>query len=97
MRRNRITKQQLFLTVLVHTSRTWERIRLEQEFEEMPNDNIESVDVIIEIAEEIIEDKILNEFLKSGDDWDWSEKTGEDFSDSYIEGLAYKIIQERIK
>lgn len=89
-----MTKSGLFNVVLVHTARTWERIRLEQEFKEMPCDNIESVDSIIEIAEEVSEDKILKEFLKSGNDWDWDEKTGCGCSDVYIEGLAEKIIRK---
>ncbi|MBP7845842.1 MAG: hypothetical protein KA007_00190 [Candidatus Pacebacteria bacterium] len=89
-----ITKERLFSIVLIHTARTWERLRLEQEFEEMPCDNIGSVEEIIDIAEKILEDKILKQFLKSGDDWDWEEKTSEGFSDTYIEKLAEEIIKE---
>lgn len=92
-----MTARALFNTILVHVSRTWERIRLEQEFEEMPSDNIGSVDDIVEIADEIFEDKVLQKFLRTKDksNWDWSEETEEDFSDSYIEGLATKIIKDR--
>jgi len=89
-----MTKSGLFNVVLVHTARTWERIRLGQPYQEMPCDNIESVDSIIEVAEEVIEDEILNQFLKSKGIWDWEEKTGEGFSDTYIEGLAEKIIRK---
>jgi hypothetical protein len=90
-----ITKAGLFNIVLVHTARTWERIRLEQEFEEMPLDNIESTSAIVEIADKIIEDKILQELLvTNSEDWDWEEKTDTSFSDVYIEGLAEKIIKK---
>lgn len=86
-----MTKRELFNTVLVHTARTWERIRLEQPHEEMHEDNIESVDSIVEIADAIMEAKPLKKFLKSSD-FDWYLETGEDCSDIYIEGLAAEII-----
>lgn len=86
-----MTKRELFNTVLVHTARTWERIRLEQPHEEMNEDNIESVDSIVEIADAIMEAKPLKKFLESSD-FDWHLETGEDFSDTYIEGLATEII-----
>jgi hypothetical protein len=92
-----MTKAELFNVVLVHTARTWERIRLTQRHQEMLHDNIESVDSIIEIAEKVLEDDILNQFLKSRGNWDWEEKTSEGFSDTYIEGLAEKIIKGNYK
>ena len=91
-----ITEVYLFNTILVHVSRTWERIRLEQPHQEMPLDNIESVDEIVDIADRIIKDDVLQKFLSIDDeDWDWNEESGEGCSDSYIEGLAHKIITEK--
>lgn len=90
-----ITKVGLFNIVLIHTARTWERMRLEQEDEEMPLDNIESTDAIVELADEIVQDKVLQDFLTTKDkNWDWEEKSGESCSDSYIEGLAEKLIKK---
>lgn len=89
-----ITKRELFNIVVVHTARTWERIRREQPYEEMPCDNIESVDEILQIADEIMEDKVLKKFLRCKDkyNWDWKKESGEDFSDTYIESLAAALI-----
>jgi hypothetical protein len=88
----------LFNTILVHVSRTWERIRIEQPQQEMPVDNIGSVDNIVQIADEVFEDKAIQKFLreKDKDNWSWEEETGDCFSDSYIEGLAEKIIRKDI-
>ena len=91
-------KKFVFNISVVHTARTWERIRLEQPFEEMPLDNIESAEAIIEIAEEIQNDEVIQRFLKCKDydNWDWEEETdGYSFSDTYIEYLAEKIIKEK--
>ena len=89
-----ITKRELFNIVVVHTARTWERIRTEQPYEEMSCDNIESVDEILQIADEIMEDKVLKKFLRCKDkfNWDWEKESGEDFSDTYIESLAAALI-----
>lgn len=83
--------------ILIHTARTWERIRMEQEHEEMPLDNIESAEEIIEIADTIFDDEVIQKFIKCKDydNWDWQKETKEfDFSDSYIEHLAEVIIKE---
>ena len=83
-------------TILVHVARTWERIRLEQPFKEMPQDNIESASVAIpEIAYEIYKDDVIQKLINyKKNDWDWEVMTkGEThFSDLYIEGRAEKII-----
>ena len=93
----KINEEYLFSIVLVHTSRTWERIRLEQDNQEMPYDNIESVDKIIEIAEDIMSDSIIEKFLFTDiDEWDWSKETEEGCSDSYIEKLATELIYSDI-
>jgi hypothetical protein len=83
-----------FNTVLVHTSREWERIRLTMPFEEMPMDNIESVDYIVEIAESIMKDDVIIKFMKDDDDWDWSEETNGEYycSDEYIGAIAREKI-----
>ncbi len=92
----KITEKELLDIIIVHTARTWERIRIKTKFEEMPLDNIRSVDAILEIADEIIKDSVLQKFLTHSDDnWDWEVETcGISFSDSYIEYLAEKIIQK---
>jgi hypothetical protein len=90
-------EREMFNIVLVHTARTWERIRIEQPYEEMPADNIGSVNEIIQIAEEIVKlDPVLVKFIGSAsDEWDWFEESGEDFSDTYIEKVAeQKIMNE---
>lgn len=92
MKRN-LTERELLNIIIVHTSRTWERIRLQTIFEEMPKDNIESVEDILEIADEISKDDVLQRFLTSDENWDWETESGESFSDTYIEGLAEKVIK----
>jgi len=42
--------RQIYNIILIHTARTWERIRLKQPFQEMPHDNIASTDYIEGIA-----------------------------------------------
>lgn len=88
-----MTERELFNTVLVHTARTWERIRLEQPDEEMSEDNIESVDTIVEIADIIMDMPPLKKLLTSKD-FCWETETEEGFSDSYIEKVATNIITE---
>ena len=91
-----ITDEQMHNIILVHVARTWERIRLEQPFKEMPQDNIESASVAIpEIAYEIYKDDVIQKLINyKKNDWDWEVMTkGEaHFSDLYIEGRAEKII-----
>jgi hypothetical protein len=95
---NKVTSR-LFNTILVHVARTWERIRLEQPYQEMPTDNIESVDEIIQIADEILKDKVLQKLLviDSKYIWDWSSETDFGCSDVYIESLAHKIITDNLQ
>ena len=48
------TDKQMHNIILVHVARTWERIRLKQPYEEMPQDNIGSAcNAIPEIAHDI--------------------------------------------
>lgn len=83
----------VFNTILVHVSRTWERIRMAQPNEEMSADNIESVDFIVGVADEIFGSDVILRFIDSEDgNWDWNEETGEDFSDTFIESEAERII-----
>ena len=81
----------IYNTILIHTARTWERIRLTQEHEEMPLDNISSVAAIEEVATDIINSVIIQEFLthRDGSIWD---RSGYGCSDAYIDNLATKII-----
>lgn len=82
--------------VLIHVARTWERIRLKQKHQEMPEDNIESASCgIPEVTYEVFKDKVIQEFIDyQRDDWDWNKKTKgyASFSDEYIENRAYEII-----
>lgn len=84
--------------ILIHVARTWERIRVEQPHQEMPQDNIESAeDSIPSIADTIFENDIIQGFLNASeevksDDY-WDKNTGT-MSDWYIEGVAEKIIKE---
>lgn len=90
-----MTKTLMLQTIIIHTARTWERIRLVQPHQEMNQDNIESIDCILEIADEILNDEIIQGFLKTKnrDDY-WEKNTDGGFSDWYIESLAEKIITE---
>ncbi len=91
-----ILKEELRNIILVHTARTWERIRVKQAHVEMPQDNIMSASVAIpEIANEILQTAVMQRLLKStGDDWDWGRETkGYAYmSDCYIEQKAHEII-----
>ena len=90
--KTRITKRELLNIIIIHVARTWERVRLTQPFEEMPQDNIESIESILEIADKISNDKVITKFMKSKDVDFWEKETKEGFSDWYIENLAEKII-----
>jgi hypothetical protein len=89
----------MFNYILIHVARTWERTRLEQPHQEMPQDNIESAeDGIPTIAEQIFFNDIIQGFLNASeevksDDY-WGKNTKESMSDWYIESLAEKIIIE---
>jgi len=87
----------LYDTVLVHVSRTWERIRMNQEHEEMPVDNIASTDVIGQIATQIFEGKVMQGFVNGSEEVRnndyWMNNTEEGMSDIFIEALATEIIR----
>ena len=85
-------KREMFNTILVHVSRTWERIRLQQKFKEMPLDNIESVDAIIQISDEIMANKVIKGFLNAKDKNDFFMRKTDMLSDTYIETVAEEII-----
>ena len=84
--------------VLVNVSRTWERVRLTTENQEMPLDNIESVDAIIEISDTIYNGSIIQGFIDANEigivnDY-WVKNTVEGMSDSFIEAEAERIIRQ---
>lgn len=84
--------------VLVNVSRTWERIRVKTPNQEMPFDNIQSVDEIIEVADHIYEGSIIQGFINATekvrkDDY-WVKNTKEGMSDIYIEAEAERLIKE---
>ena len=95
---NNANETMVFNDVLIHTARTWERIRLDQEFQEMRYDNIESCDCIVAVAGDIFESELIQKFLKSTARERrgfWERETEEGFSDNYIESLAHdKIYNE---
>ena len=89
--------QEIYNIVLIHTARTWERMRLTQTYQEMPFDNIASTDEIEEIASTIYDNDIIQGFLTDEikDDY-WINNTAEGMSDIYIEADAERIINDEI-
>jgi hypothetical protein len=91
-------ERQIFNTILIHTSRTWERIRVQNFNGEMPIDNIASVEVIEEIAFDIFKTDIIQNFITIEDKNDyWINNTTEGMSDTFIEGYATSIILNNLK
>ena len=78
--------------IVIHTARTWERLRLKQPHKEMPQDNIASVNTILEIAYKILKDKVIQNFIVRQSEDVWLE-TAQKMSDVYIETLAEKEIK----
>lgn len=95
---NTMTNQNfMYNYVLVNTTRTWERIRVSMPHQEMPIDNIGSVDEIIKVAEAIYQNPVIQGFInateevKSNDYWLKNTKQG--FSDAFIEEEAGILIK----
>jgi len=87
----------MFNTILIHVARTWERVRMAQPYQQMPQDNIESADDSIPtIALEIFFNNIIQGFLNASDgvkhDGYWENNTKEGMSDCYIEAMAEEKI-----
>jgi hypothetical protein len=83
--------------VIVNVSRTWERVRVSTKNQEMPLDNIESVDAIIEISDTIYDSSIIQRFINAteiGKEDYWIKNTIEGMSDSFIEAEAERIIRQ---
>jgi hypothetical protein len=88
----------VFNTILVHASRTWERVRVkEMPHQEMPYDNIESVDIIVSVADSIMNTDIIKKFIESNNDWCWRRDANVGCSDEFIESKAYEIIRSIIE
>mgnify|MGYP003639814605 FL=1 len=87
--------------ILAHVARTWERIRLRQPYEEMPQDNIMSAcNSIPEIAYEIYKSEIIQKLIDyKEEDWCWRTMTKgyAEMSDTYIEKKAEEIIYNQYK
>lgn len=83
--------REIYNIILIHTARCWERISLKTRYEEMPLDNIASIEAIEEIASEIIDNAIIQRFLieRNGDIW---LETNQGMSDTYIDYLASNLI-----
>lgn len=59
-------------------------------------DNIESTSVIVNVADEIYANDVIQGYLNAPEKTGyWEENTEELFSDSYIENAATRIINER--
>jgi hypothetical protein len=88
-----IMNKEIYNIILIHTARTWERIRITQTHQEMPFDNIGSTDEIEKIATMIYHVAIIQGFLtiENTDNY-WVDNTDEGMSDTYIEGQAEQII-----
>tara|TARA_R110000868_G_scaffold188389_1_gene431120 strand:+ start:710 stop:994 length:285 start_codon:yes stop_codon:yes gene_type:complete len=87
----------IFNIILVYVSRTWERIRLTQPFEEMSMDNISSVDFIVEVADDIYDNDIIQGFVGDTTQQDYFLNTVGVLSDTYIESEAEKIIRKEFQ
>ena len=88
--------REFYNIILIHTARTWERLRLTQPHQEMPYDNIGSIEEIEHIASTIYHNDIIQGFLNAPDDlskdrW-WIDNVDEGMSDTYIEGQAEQIL-----
>jgi len=84
--------------ILIHVARTWERVRMTQPHQEMPQDNIESAeDSIPSITYTIFNNDIIQGFLTASEevksDNYWGKNTGT-MSDWYIEQVAEDIIKK---
>lgn len=85
----------LYNIILVHVARTWERIRVTQEHQEMPCDNICSADEVMPwIADNIYEGKIIQGFINGDEDDYWLNNTKEGMSDLFIEAEAERFINK---
>jgi hypothetical protein len=86
----------IYNIILIHTARTWERIRITQPHQEMPFDNIGSTEQIENIASTIYNGDIIQGFLNAPDDlskdrW-WIDNVDDGMSDVYIENEVERII-----
>ena len=87
-----IFDRQIYNIILVHVSRTWERMRLEQPYEEMPLDNVSSAEEMSTIADYIIRTDLVQEFLADRDGSIWN-RYGDGASDTYIERVSRDYIE----
>lgn len=80
--------------ILIHVARTWERIRVKQPYQEMPLDNIASTEAIEEIAYDIFQKDLIQDFIQTKDGYLW-DRYGDGSSDVYIERIATAMILDR--
>lgn len=91
-------ERQVFNIILIHTARTWERIRVQKFNGEMPIDNIASTEVIEEIAYDIFNLDVIQNFISIDDKNDyWFNNTEEGMSDIFIESKAESLIKNLFK
>jgi hypothetical protein len=88
---------EMFNNVLVHVSRTWERIRMNQINQTMPSDNLCSPDDIVAIATQIFDGKVIQGFVNGSEEVRmndyWIKNTKEGMSDIFIEAQAEELIR----
>ena len=60
----KINDREIHNIILIHVARTWERVRIQQPYQEMPTDNIESAtSTIPEIAYLIYKSKVIQKLI----------------------------------
>jgi DNA transposition AAA+ family ATPase len=91
--KEKVFDQKIYNIILIHTARTWERVRVKQPHQEMPIDNIGSTECIEGIANTINDDDVIQEFLETRDGSLFERLRGV-MSDAYIESLAEQIIRK---
>lgn len=84
--------------ILIHVARTWERVRVLQPYQEMPQDNIESATgAIPAITDVIFKNDVIQGYLNASEEiradnyWD---KNAGTMSDWYIESVAEELIKK---
>lgn len=88
--------REIYNIVLVHVARTWERTRVTRPYEEMPFDNIGSVEEIEHIASVIYHNDIIQGFINAeAKDGYWIDNVEDGMSDCYIENIAQAIIDSK--
>lgn len=84
----------LYTNLCILVARVWERVRVQQVLQEMPFDNIQSVDKIGEVAYVILNTELLQEYKQSKEKTDFFLRNTGKMSDAYIEEQAEHLINK---